>query len=411
MFTNFRYCMRGWVAQVLLCHDQNADRSARGLAAEFDLTMRWISQVAVVIGLAAIGAGGWYMWQQRQAGTATASPSSRAATAIPTVDVLPARVGLVVERVEAVGTTRANESVMITAKQTGNVTGITFEEGQRVRTGQVLIELDSLERRADLDQSKADMEQSRAQRDEIRQRLDRAKQLKNSGNVTDARLDELESQLRAAEGRLRSSEAKIRAVTSRLDDVRITAPFDGRVGMRQISMGALVQPGSVITTLDDIAKIKLDFSVPEIALSALKPGLGIVARSPAFPTRVFEGQVTVVDTRLDPATRSVRVNAMFDNADESLKPGLFLSVELQVARREKAVLVPEEALVGESTRQFVFIVRDEKAERREVKLGQRLQGEVEVLSGLAAGDFVIVRGVQKVRNGQQVVSRPLQPNS
>jgi membrane fusion protein (multidrug efflux system) len=373
--------------------------------------MRWISQVAVVIGLAAIGAGGWYMWQQRQAGTATASPSSRAAATIPTVDVLPARTGLVVERVEAVGTTRANESVMITAKQTGNVTGITFEEGQRVRTGQVLIELDSLERRADLDQSKADMDQSRAQRDEIRQRLDRAKQLKSTGNVTDARLDELESQLRAAEGRLRSSEAKIRAFNSRLDDVRITAPFDGRVGMRQISMGALVQPGSVITTLDDVAKIKLDFSVPEIALSALKPGLGIVARSPAFPARTFEGQVTVVDTRIDPATRSVRVNAVFDNSDESLKPGLFLSVELQIARRERAVLVPEEALVAESTRQFVFVVRDEKAERREVKLGQRLQGEVEVASGLAPGDLVIVRGVQKVRNGQQVISRPLQPNS
>jgi membrane fusion protein, multidrug efflux system len=373
--------------------------------------MRWISQVAVVIGLAAIGAGGWYMWQQRQAGTATASPSSRAAATIPTVDVLPARTGLVVERVEAVGTSRANESVTITAKQTGNVTGITFEEGQRVRTGQVLIELDSLERKADLDQSKADMDQSRAQRDEIRQRLDRAKQLKNSGNVTDARLDELESQLRAAESRLRSSEAKIRAVNSRLDDVRITAPFDGRVGMRQISMGALVQPGSVITTLDDIAKIKLEFSVPEVALSALKPGLGIVARSPAFPNRIFEGQVSVVDTRIDPATRSVRVNALFDNSDESLKPGLFLSVELQIARREQAVLVPEEALIGEGTRHFVFVVRDEKAERREVKLGQRLQGEVEVVSGLTAGDLVIVRGVQKVRNNQQVVSRPLQPNS
>lgn len=372
--------------------------------------MRWISQVAVVVGLAAIGAGGWYMWQQRQAGTATASPS-RAATVIPTVDVLPAKTGLVVERVEAVGSTRANESVMITAKQTGNVTGITFEEGQRVRTGQVLIELDSLERKADLDQSRADMDQSRAQRDEIRQRLDRAKQLKSTGNVTDARLDELESQLRAAEGRLRSSEAKIRAVNSRLDDVRITAPFDGRVGMRQISMGALVTPGSVITTLDDVAKIKLDFSVPEIALSALKPGLGIVARSSAFPNRIFEGQVTVVDTRIDPATRSVRVNAVFDNADESLKPGLFLSVELQIARREKAVLVPEEALVGEGTRQYVFVVRDEKAERREVKLGQRLQGEVEVASGLAAGELVIVRGIQKVRHNQQVVSRPLQPNS
>jgi membrane fusion protein (multidrug efflux system) len=324
---------------------------------------------------------------------------------------MPPRTGLVIERVEAVGTARANESVTITAKQTGNVTGITFEEGQRVRTGHVLIELDSLERKADLDQSKADLEQIRAARDEIRQRLDRAKQLKSSGNVTDARLDELEQQLRAADGRIRAGEARIRAVNARLDDVRITAPFDGRVGMRMISLGALVQPGTTITSLDDVSKIKLDFAVPETALGALKPGLGIVARSPAFPNRTFEGQVTVVDTRIDPATRAVRVNALFDNSDEALKPGLFLSVELAVARRENAVLVPEEALIAENTKQFVFVIKDNKAERREVKIGQRLQGEVEVISGLGASEQIVVRGIQKVRNGQQVIARPLQPNS
>lgn len=373
--------------------------------------MRWISQVAVVVGLAAIGAGGWYMWQQRQMGGATASPSARQVT-IPAVDVLPARSGLVIERVESVGTARANESVTITAKQAGNVAAINFDEGQRVRNGATLIELEAFERKADVDQAKADLEQSRAQRDEIRQRLDRAKQLKSSGNVTEARLDELEAQLRAAEGRMRASEARIRSVNARLDDLRITAPFDGRVGMRQVSMGALVQPGSAITTLDDISNIKLDFAVPEIALSGLKPGLGIVARSSAFSNRRFVGQVAVVDTRVDPVSRAVRVSAVFDNADEALKPGMFLSVELALARRENAVIIAEEAVVPEGAKHFVFLVTaDNKVDRREIKLGQRLPGEVEVLSGLAAGDIVVVRGVQKVRPGQTVAPRTLQPTS
>jgi membrane fusion protein, multidrug efflux system len=403
---------RGWVAQVLLWRDRCVDGAAQGLAAELDLKMRWISQVAVVIGLAAIGAGGWYMWQQHQSGSATASPSARAAASIPAVDVLPARAGLVIERVESVGTARANESVTITAKQAGNVSAINFEEGQRVRNGATLIELEAFERKADVDQAKADLEQSRAQRDEVRQRLDRAKQLKNTGNVTDARLDELESQLRAAEGRMRATEARIRAVNARLDDLRITAPFDGRVGMRQVSMGALVQPGSAITTLDDISKIKFDFAVPEIALGGLKAGLGIVARTSAFPDRKFEGEVAVVDTRVDPVSRAVRVNAVFNNTDELLKPGMFLSVELALTRRENAVIIAEEGVVSEGAKHFVFVVKgDNKIERREIKLGQRLPGEVEVASGLVAGEVVVVRGVQKVRPGQTVAPRPLQPIS
>ena len=371
--------------------------------------MRVLVQVLMVAGLGALGAGGWYASQQWGSGRATANPA-RASAPI-AVEVVAARTGTVREVAESVGTARANESVTITAKQAGNIDKINFTEGEHVRAGAVLIELEAKERRADVDQARADLEQSRAQRDEIKQRLDRSKQLKGSGNVTEARLDELESQLRAAEGRIRANEAKLRAMDARLDDNRITAPFHGRVGMRQVSLGALVQPGTMVTTLDDLSKIKLDFAIPENYLGKLRPGLRVIARTPAFVSRPFEGTVSVIDSRVDPATRAVRVNAIFENPDDALKPGMFLNVELALAERQDAVIIPEEVLVAEGGRQFIFVVSDGRAERREVKVGQRFTGDVEVASGLKPGEQVIARGVQKVRHNQPVSSRPLRPIS
>lgn len=326
------------------------------------------------------------------------------------VEVITARTGTVVEQSESVGTARANESVVITAKQAGNIAIIGFTEGQRVNKDHILIELENKERRADLDQARAEMESARAARDEIKQSLDRAKQLRATGNVTEARLDQLEAQWRALEGRVRSGEARIRSVDARLEDVRLNAPFAGRVGLRQVSIGALVQPGTVITTLDDVSKIKVDFNVPEIFLARLKTDLDVTAKSSAFTGKTFTGKVTAIDTRIDPATRSVKVNALFDNPDEQLKPGLFLSVEIILDRRE-AVMVAEEAVLAEGVKHFVFVVKDNKIERREIKLNQRLPGEVEVASGLKAGEVVVARGIQRVRHNQAVNPQPLRPNS
>jgi len=363
----------------------------------------------MVVGLGALGVGGWYASQQWSGTGATANPAR--ASAPVAVEVVSARGGTVREAVESVGTARANESITITAKQAGNVEKINFNEGEQVRAGAVLIELEAKERRADVDQARADLEQSRAQRDEIKQRLDRSKQLKGSGNVTEARLDELESQLRAAEGRIRANEAKLRAMDARLDDNRITAPFDGRVGLRQVSLGALVQPGTMVTTLDDVSRIKLDFAVPENFLGKLRPGLRVLARTPAFVERGFEGKVSVIDSRVDPATRAVRVNAIFENSDDALKPGMFLNVELALAERQDAVIVPEEVLVAEGGRQYLFVVSEGRAERREVKVGQRFTGEAEIAGGLKIGEQVIARGVQKVRHNQPVAATPLRPIS
>jgi membrane fusion protein (multidrug efflux system) len=259
-----------------------------------------------------------------------------------------------------------------------------------------------------VDQARNDLDQARATRDDARQKLERARQLKATGAITQAKVDELDQLLRGAEARVRSAEARTRSLDARLDDVRIVAPFDGRVGMRQVSVGALLQPGTAITSLDDLSRIKLDFSIPENFLGKLRPGLPVFARSSAYVGRVFEGTVAVVDTRVDPVTRAVRVNALFDNRDESLKPGMFITVELALERRENALLIDEEALVPEGARQYVFVVRDNRAIRAEVKLGNRQQGSVEVIEGLKAGDQVIVRGTSRVRPNQPVTARPFQ---
>ncbi len=304
------------------------------------------------------------------------------------VAVAPVRTGAVVDRTESVGTVRARNAVTITAKVGGIVTNIRFEEGQRVAAGDQLVDLEAAALRAELDQA-------RAQYDDARSQAARARQLQPGQSIAAQRLETLEAQARQAEGRVRQTAA-------RLEEARIAAPFAGRVGLRQVSVGALVQPGTVVTTLDDIAKVRVEFSVPEVFLARVRVGSTVTARSAAFGDRAFTGTVSVIDTRIDTTTRTVRVISEFDNADEALKPGLFMTVELVLATRANAMLIPEEAIDPLGDRSFVYVIRDNRARRIEVRLGQRLRGEVEVLSGVEAGEPVVVRGIQRLRNDAPV---------
>lgn len=304
------------------------------------------------------------------------------------VVVAPVRIGQVVDRTEAVGTVRARNAVAITAKVSGIVTNIRFEEGQHVAAGDMLVDMEAAALRAELDQA-------RAQYDDARSQAQRARRLQPGQSIAAQRLETLEAQARQAEGR-------VRATAARLEELRIAAPFPGRVGLRQVSLGALVQPGTVVTTLDDIARVRVEFSVPEVFLARVQPGSQVTARSAAFGDRRFTGTVAVIDTRIDTNTRTVRVISEFDNADEALRPGLFMTVELVLATRANAMLIPEEAIDPLGDRSFVYAIRDNRAKRLEVRLGQRLSGEVEVVSGVEAGDIVVVRGLQRLRNDAPV---------
>ena len=217
-------------------------------------------------------------------------------------------------------------------------------------------------------------------------------------SLSEAQMDQLQATLSV-------NEARVAGARSQLNDTIIRAPFAGRVGLRNVSVGSYASPGTVITTLDDTSIIKLDFSVPELFLAALKEGLEIDAGTTAYSGEVFKGKVSSIDSRLDPVSRAVIVRAKIENRDGRLKPGMLMAVKLRRSETP-ALLIPEQALVPEGERKFVFAVRDGMAVKTEVQTGRRRPGEVEILDGVGEGDVVVIEGTQKIREGVAVKPIP-----
>ena len=316
--------------------------------------------------------------------------------------VAPVRSEKISFELEALGTTRASESVDVTSKVVNQITAIRFTEGQQVRRGEVLVELDAVQVRADLAAAEAALAESRSQ-------YQRSRELYTTKILSDSQLEQIEATFKGNEARVASARARVA-------DTVIRAPFDGRVGLRRVSVGTLISPGTVITTLDDTRTVKLDFTIPETFLSVVQPGLEIAARSVAYPDETFRGTVSGVDSRVDPATRAVTVRALLPNKAGLLKPGMFLTVRLSRGAID-ALLVPEEALVPEQGDVFVYVVKDGQAAKRKVRIGERRVGDVRVIEGLAVGESVVTEGTQKLRDGAAVTvqgsapaaSRPAAP--
>ncbi len=290
-------------------------------------------------------------------------------------------------QIEAVGTARAKESVEVTSKATNTVVAVRFREGDLVREGQVLIELDSAEARAELEEAQAALADSENQ-------YKRSQDLFAQQALSRSQLDTIEATLKA-------NRARVSAARARLNDTVIRASFDGRTGFRRVSVGSLVNPGTVITTLDDTSIIHLDFTVPETYFYLLSRGLGVSARTAGLPDHEFEGTVSNIDSRVDPVTRSIVVRAEIPNEDGLLRPGMFMTVTLH-GKPEPTLLVPEGAIVPEQGKTFVFVVKDGVVERREVRTGKRRPGEVEIVEGLREHEQVVIEGTQNVRDGSRV---------
>ncbi len=307
------------------------------------------------------------------------------ATAVITTTVAPVEWR---DTIEALGTARANESVTLTAKVSEIVRKVAFESGDDVRTGDVLVDLSS-------GAQVAGLEEAQAAYHEAERQLKRQQELADKQLVSASQID---TQRAARDAAL----ARMNVVRAALSDRVITAPFDGVLGLRQVSPGSLVTPGTAIATLDDISVIKLDFSVPERFLSLLARGQDVAARSETYPGREFAGTVTSVDSRVDPVTRSATVRAAVPNPDRLLRPGMLMSVVLFRAPRS-ALVVPEIAVMQVGPESFIFRVKpDNTAERVKVSLGSRRKGEVEIVQGLAAGDRIVTEGIVKLRDGASV---------
>lgn len=296
-----------------------------------------------------------------------------------------------VDRVEALGTLRANETIELTATVSETVTAVHFKDGQRVKAGSILVEMTSEEEHALIEEERSTLSEAKTQ-------YERLKPLVKRGAASISLLDQRRREYETAKARLR-------AIESKLKDRLIMAPFTGVVGFRDVSVGALIEPGDVITTLDDDSVMKLDFSVPSIHLASLRTGLSIEALSPALAGRKFAGTVSSISSRIDPITRTMVVRAILPNPERLLKPGLLMRVELLKNPRD-VVVIPEEALIPSGQENHVLIVdrsiEPTIAQRRRVTIGARRPGQVEILAGLKAGEFVVVHGTQRARPGQPV---------
>jgi membrane fusion protein (multidrug efflux system) len=294
-----------------------------------------------------------------------------------------------VDEIEALGTAKANESVEIRPRISSLVTRILFEEGQFVEKGDLLLELENSEIVAGLALAEASLSESRSL-------YNRSKELESTQAISASSLEALLAQVKVDEANVEAARAKLR-------NTLVRAPFSGRIGLRRVSPGSFVNTDTVITTLDDVSVIKLDFSVPETFVNVVNEEMKIVAYSLVFPDRDFSGTVASIDTRLDPVSRAVEVRAVIPNEDGLLKPGMFMTVDLQRDRGD-VLLAPEQSIVPEGTRQYVFVISDGIAEKRLVQLGRRIPGYVVVSDGLSAGETVVTAGTHKVRDGAQVES-------
>lgn len=325
-------------------------------------------------------------WLQRSS-EPVAAPAERSPTPVVVAKV---RIVTLYDRVEALGTAFANESVNITANVTETITSLHFEDGQAVKRGAIIATLAQAEEQAQL---AAMLEQLDEHQRELR-RL--------------GRLLETQAEARRAYDERKTLVAitrqRIKEITARIEDRTIRAPFDGVLGLRTVSVGALVEPGDVITTIDDINQIKLDFTVPATFLSVLRVGSPVRASSGALDGKVFVGTVATIAPRVDPETRSVVVRALLGNPQGELKPGMLMQVTLRKNER-RALVIPEEALVSLQRRNFVLVVDPDNGstvQRKQVAIGGRRPGEVEILGSLGEGELVIVRGTTRVRPGDPV---------
>jgi membrane fusion protein (multidrug efflux system) len=302
------------------------------------------------------------------------------------------------DKIQALGTIRANETVVITADTAEKITALHFEEGQTVTEGDLLVTLDQRQELAQLRSAKAQLAESEAA-------YMRAQNLHKRSALSAATVQE-----RLAEKT--RNEVDVDVLEARLAELRITAPFSGVIGLRQVSIGALVQPGDLITTLDDLSQVKVDFQVPSRHLAVLKPGLKIEGAVAAFGDKLFQGEVVSLDTQIDPVTRTVKLRALILNREGLLRPGLLMKISLMHSQRN-TLLIPEEAIIKRESENFVFRVDPGaplRVSQQAVVLGARQAGQVEILSGLSAVDQVVIHGVNKLRPGAQIVVRAREQN-
>ncbi|HLS57071.1 MAG TPA: efflux RND transporter periplasmic adaptor subunit [Zeimonas sp.] len=301
------------------------------------------------------------------------------------------------ETVSAVGTLRANESVVIKPEVAGLIERIHFDGGARVRKGALLVSLDASIAAAEAEQTRAELGLAQAN-------YQRTADLARQQFVSERARDEAAANLKVLEARLKLAQARLSKST-------IRAPFSGVLGLRNVSAGDFVREGAELVTLEDVTLMKVDLRLPERYLGQLRPGQLIEVEFDAYPGRRFEARLEAIDVRVDADGRSLVARGRLPNADGLLRSGMFAKVTLTLSKRDDAVMVPEEAVFPAGEDQFVYRIDDGKATRVRVRTGLRREGRVEIVEGVRAGELVVTAGqIKLTRDGTEVrVVEPPQP--
>jgi len=357
------------------------------------MQMKKVVAVVTAVAFAVAGMGGAYWY-----GTKSVAPPGQAAAATVvapgpavgsvSVEAVKVATASLPQTITAVGSLRSDESVVLRPEVAGRISSISFQEGQRVTKGALLVRLDTAVPQAEAQQARANMVLAK-------NKFDRAVDLAKSNYISGQAKDEAENNFKVAEAALQLSEAKL----AKMD---LRAPFSGIIGLRSVSVGDYVKEGADLVNLESIDPLKVDFRVPEVYMRQVQVGQSLQVQLDALPGKTFEGKVFAVNPLIDAAGRAVVIRAMVRNPDTSLRPGMFARVRLITRDARDALVLPEQALVPQGDQQFVFRIQDGKAVRTKVEVGQRRDAKVEILTGLAKDDLVVTAGQLKLRDGAPV---------
>ncbi|MCW5613364.1 MAG: efflux RND transporter periplasmic adaptor subunit [Rubrivivax sp.] len=383
--------------------------------------LKTVHTVVAVVGIALASGAAWW-WQNRSAPPAPvaqgmpgggAGPAARpggpgAAGGGPraggpggpvAVEVARAEALTLTDDVQAVGSLRSSQGVMLRPESSGRVARLGFTDGQRVRRGQLMLQLDDTLQQAQL-------KQAEAQASIARTNLQRSRELLAQNFVSASAVDQNAAALQVAE-------AQVALARAQLARMQVLAPFDGTAGLKMVDVGDYVKDGADIVNLEDLSALTVQFALPERYIDRVRPGLPVEVALDALPERQFKGRVLAVDSQVDANGRALQVLARVDNPGTLLKPGMFARPRVVLAVREGAVVVPEEALVPVAGRQYLYKVVDgpqgqKVGQRLEARIGLRLPGKVEILEGLQAGDLVATAGQARLTRGENMPVRVIE---
>ena len=387
--------------------------------------MKKIHTLVAVIGIALAGGAAWW-WQHRMPQTAGATaatpapaegsrpnagaPPGKAGAGGPgaggpggaggpaAVEVAKAEARSLVDDVQAVGSLKSAQGVMLRPEVSGRISKLGFAEGAMVRRGQLLVQLDDTLQMAQL-------QQAQAQSSIARTNLQRSRELQAQGFVSQSAVDQNAAALEVAAAQVTLAKAQVARM-------KVLAPFDGTAGLRAVDVGDYVKDGADLVNLENLGSLRVQFAVPERYIDRLRAGQAVEVAVDAIVGRSFKGRVLAVDSQVDANGRALQVLAQVDNPGSQLKPGMFARPRVVFSVRPNAVVVPEEALVPLGTRQLLFKVVDgaggqKVAQRLEAKVGLRLPGRVEILEGVQAGDLLVTAGHSRLLRGDNVPVRPI----